>query len=118
MGNLNWLKCGNDGHWCSLEQLDLTTVNENGVYIIWYAGNPGRVVRIGQGDISARLSEHRNNAVILAYNKYGKLNVTWATVPSHQMDGVEKYLADTLNPLVGDAFPKASPIVVNSPFAA
>jgi hypothetical protein len=54
----------------------------------------------------------------LTYGKNGTLRVTWAAVPAHQLDGVERYLADTWHPLVGDAFPDVLPIAVNFPFAA
>ena len=75
-----------------------------------------RVVRVGQGDIATRLGEHRNDPEILAYAKLGTLRVTWASVPANQRDGVEAYLADTWNPLVGERFPNVAPITVNSPF--
>jgi hypothetical protein len=93
-------------------------VTETGVYIIWHEGNPGRVVRIGQGKIADRLAAHRKDKTVLNYKKNGTLRVTWATVPSNQIDGIEKYLADTWPPLIGDAFPDVAPLAVNSPFAA
>lgn len=115
---VRWAKCGDDGHWCSLENLDLESIGEvSGVYIIWHEGNPGQVVRIGQGDIKGRLSKHRNDREIVAYRKYGKLRVTWASVPWNQRDGVERYLAETWPPLVGEAFPDVQPIAVNSPWS-
>jgi len=117
MINLKWMKCGSDNHYCSLENLRLEGVNEVGVYVIWHEGDPSRVVRIGQGDVGDRLSRHRNDAQILAYKKYGTLRVTWAAVPAQYLNGVERYLADQWNPLVGDAFPVAVPVQVNSPFA-
>jgi len=117
MFSLKWLTCGQDGHWCSLENLDLATVTESGVYVIWHTGNPGRVVYIGQGaPISGRIGSHRNDTRILACKKHGDLRVTWASVPANQRDGVERYLADKWNPLVGDAHPSAVPIAVNSPW--
>lgn len=117
MITVEWRTCGNDSHWCSLENLDLETVKGAGVYIIWHTGNPGKVVRVGQGDpISKRLSAHRNDKAILAYNKKGTLRVTWATVSAANRDGVERYLAETWEPLVGEAFPDADPIAVNSPW--
>ena len=113
---LNWKVCGDDSHWCDLRTLILDKVSDVGVYIIWHTGNPSRVVRIGQGSIADRLSEHRNNPEILAY---GQLRVTWAVVATQaNRDGIERYLANTWNPLVGDAFPDVVPIAVNSPFAA
>ena len=111
---LKWQACGDDHHWCSLANLNLDSIKaKNGVYIIWHEGNPSRIVRIGQGKIADRLGAHRNDATI---TQYGNLRATWASVPVHQMDGVERYLADTWNPLVGDAFPATGPIAVNSPF--
>jgi hypothetical protein len=116
--NISWVKCVG-GNWCSLETLNLDSVGDTaGVYIIWHEGNPGQVVRIGQGDpIQGRLSAHRNDKEILAYNKKGALRVTWASVPWHQRDGVERHLADTWSPLVGSAFPNVLPIAVNSPWS-
>ena len=115
---VNWVKCGNGGNWCPLETLNLETVGDvDGVYIIWHEGNPGRVVRVGQGRIIDRLSAHRNDTKILTYAKSGTLRVTWASVPWNQRDGVERYLANTWPPLVGDAFPDALPIAVNSPWS-
>lgn len=116
MLSLKWLTCGNDRHWCSLEKLDLQTVTESGVYIIWHGGNPSRVVYVGQGGpIAGRLTSHRNDRRIQAYADKG-LYVTWASVPAAQRDGVERYLADKWNPLVGDAHPDVEAIAVNSPW--
>lgn len=115
--NVNWVKCGNDGHWCSLQTLLLKNLGDvEGVYIIWHDGKPGRVVRVGQGIIKDRLAEHCNDTEVCGHNVYGTLRVTWASVPYAQRDGVERYLADTWHPLVGDAFPNAYPIAVNSPW--
>jgi hypothetical protein len=109
---LNWVKCTNN-NWCPLATVNLSTVSTRGVYIIWHTGNPSRVVRVGQGNISERLNEHRRTPEI---TKYSPLYVTWAACPANHLDGIEKYLADTWNPLVGDAFPNAYPIAVNSPW--
>lgn len=114
---VTWIKCGNGGNWCPLETLDLEGVGAvAGVYIIWHDGNPSRVVRVGQGAIKARLSAHRNDAKILTYRASGTLRVTWAAVPAVYRDGVERHLAETWGPLVGDAFPDVQPIAVNSPW--
>ena len=116
MISIAWTKCG--ASWCPLQTVDLSKVDSTGVYIIWREGNPARVVRIGKGDIAARLGAHRRDPAVLAYNGYGTLRVTWAVVPAHQLDGVERYLANTWPPLIGDAFPAVAPLAVNSPFAA
>jgi hypothetical protein len=74
------------------------------------------VVYVGQGDVAARIADHRNNPEITAYASSGRLRVTWAAVQAAYRDGVERYLADTWNPLVGDVHPTAVPIAVNSPW--
>lgn len=117
MKQVSWVKCQGNV-WCGLETVNLTKVNTTGVYIIWHGGNPGRVVRIGQGDIAKRIGEHRKDSKITAYRKSGTLYVTWAAVASAaDRDGIERYLADHWNPLVGDAFPDVVPIAVNSPWS-
>jgi hypothetical protein len=118
MLNVHWFKCGKspNNDWCSLNGVNLSTVTESGVYIIWHKGNPGKVVYVGQGDpISARLAAHRQDRRIQAYKDLD-LRVTWADLPAAQRDGVERSLADQWSPLVGDAHPDVSPISVNSPF--
>ena len=115
MQKLTWVK-STANEWLNFQTFNLSNDHGQGVYIIWHAGNPSRVVYVGQGDIAARLRSHRNNADITYYSKYGTLKVTWASVSSHQLDGVEHYLANTWNPLVGDAHPDAYPIAVNSPW--
>lgn len=122
MLTIRWLKCqggqGQSDVWCGLHTVKLDTVKENGVYIIWHGGDKPKVVYVGQGaPISDRLTAHRTDARIQKYNDKG-LYVTWASVPADKRDGVERYLADTWNPLVGDVHPDAIPIEVNSPWAA
>jgi hypothetical protein len=86
MISVSWIKFGSDGHYCDLELLDLKTIAATtGVYVIWHEDNPARVVRIGQGNIATRLGAHRQDSAILAYKKYGRPRVTWATVPAHLM---------------------------------
>lgn len=115
MANLVWRTCGG-GEWCSLLRLDLSSITDkSGVYVIWHGGDNPRVVRVGQGDIADRLGRHRADNAILKYQSLG-LFVTWASVPAAQLDGVERYLADSWNPLVGDAFPDCVPIAVNQPW--
>ncbi len=115
MLTVKWIKCGDDGHWCLFERLNLN-MKTAGVYIIWHEGDPDRVVRLGQGDVAGRLAQHRADPKILAYAKRGVLHVTWAAVSAAQRDGVERYLADRYLPLAGDAFPNVQPIEVNPPW--
>ena len=112
--NLDWVRCGE--HWCRFETVDLSNVNTIGIYLIWYRGNPGRVVRVGQGNIVERLMEHRQNPEILSYRDQGLL-VTWATAAPESLNGVERYLANRYPPLTGEKFPVAPEIEVNSPWA-
>jgi hypothetical protein len=116
MLSLSWIKCGNGANWCPFDTVDLSDIDTKGVYIVWHEGSPGRGVYVGQGDIAARITTHRSDKRITAYEKQGRLRVTWASVPAAQRDGVECYLADKWNPLVGDAHPDVRPIAVNSPW--
>lgn len=81
----------------------------NGVYVIWNSES-GRVVRLGSGVIRDRLSKHRVDKVI---SKYKSLSVSWAKVHALQMEGVEAYLSDEYEPLIGERFPDRTRIKVN-----
>jgi hypothetical protein len=110
-----WVK-STTGAWLSLARVDLSNTRTQGVYIIWHGGNPGRVVRVGQGDIADRLTAHKSDTEVLGYGRFGELFVTWADVSGWSLDGVERHLADRWKPLIGDRFPNAVPIAVNSPW--
>lgn len=114
---LTWAQ-GRDGAWYKLEEVDLSDVVTTGVYIVWHEGNPGRIVRVGQGDIAFRLREHRSDPAIHRYRQFGTLRVTWASVSVVQIDAVERYFADRLRPQIWDRYPAVRPLEVNSPFAA
>jgi hypothetical protein len=115
--NVEWIKCGTE--WCPFQTVDLSKVQAVGVYAIWHAANamagvPARYVRIGQGDVKERIAKHRSDPDITRYAPFG-LWVTWAAVPQGLLNGVENYLADKLDPLVGERFPNVVPIQVNLP---
>ncbi len=112
MLTVQWIK-SQAGTWLELETFDLKTASGSGVYVIWHEAQPGRVVKVGQGDIRDRLTAHRNDNAILYYRSRGTLRVTWAIVPATQLGGVERYLADSYSPLIGDRFPDVAPIAVN-----
>lgn len=117
--SLSWVKCSGSSRkedWCQLENVNLSEVKATGVYFIWHAGNPGRFIRVGQGDIRERLGAHRNDKEILAYKSYGTLYATWAAVPQSYLDGVERYLFERLSPQVGGRAPDVTPIAVNLPW--
>jgi hypothetical protein len=82
-----------------------------GVYIIWQGNGP--VVRVGQGIIRDRFTTHRNDKAITVYSP---LYVTWAPVEALYRDGVERYLANILRPIVGYVFPNVIPTPVSLPW--
>ena len=53
-----------------------------------------------------------NDPIYVRADLFG--HVTWASVPANQKNGVERFLADKWNPLVGDAHPDVLAIAVNS----
>lgn len=116
MLTVEWVKC-QTGTWCPFETVDLSGVTASGVYVIWHAahaGGPAQAVRVGQGDIAARISAHRNDPDCTMYRQRG-LYVTWASLQPWLWNGVENYLADYYQPLVGERFPDVPPIAVNVP---
>jgi hypothetical protein len=115
MTRLVWIK-GRATAWLSFETLpNFSRISADGVYILWYGGPKPGIVRIGKGDISSRLNANRADPKILVYRSLG-LYVTWAEVPFSLQDGVERYLADQLRPIVGDPHADVTPIPVNLPW--
>lgn len=115
---VQWVKCGDGGVWCALNDVNLTDVTAVGVYTIWHGSTnrvASRYVYVGQGIIKDRLTAHRIDKDIQAYAQYG-LYVTWASVgTAADRDGAELYLAQQCNPLVGHRYPSVLPIAVNLP---
>ena len=109
---LHWLK-STKHEWLDLARVNLSSVNTIGVYVIWQGFKDGKVVRVGQGDIKARLTEHRQNHLIMRHAGSNGLLVTWASVNSLALDGVENYLAQQYSPIEGERFPDVAPIQVN-----
>ncbi|MEQ8397892.1 hypothetical protein [Thalassobaculum sp.] len=98
--------------WFQLDALLCSKISALGVYIIW---RNGRWIRVGQGDIGDRLSDHQNDPEITAHRQFGTLYATWATAPAVLMDGIERYLAEQIQPAVGQRFPDVPPVRVNLP---
>jgi hypothetical protein len=112
-----WNDCV-DNKWCGFHGVDLFHShfdNMEGVYIIWHAGANPAIVRVGQGVIKDRIAKHRTDPLINNYKNEG-LYVTWASVEKRFRDGVERYLAESLSPKVGDKFPDVQSIMVNLPW--
>lgn len=116
---LNWIKCGdNPSMWYDFLNVNLAHdhfKNLQGVYVIWHGGQNPWTVKLGQGEISKRLLDHRADREILAFREYG-LMVSWAQLDSIYRDGTEAYLANILNPKVGERFPDRSFVQVNLPW--
>jgi hypothetical protein len=115
--SLNWGKC--EGNvWCSFSSLNLAHPNFHGlegVYIIWHGGPNPWTVYVGQGNVKDRLTAHRGDQQILQYSPHG-LFATWAAVDRNSRSGIERYLADTLNPRVGHSHPHVVPVPVTLPW--
>ena len=110
---LEWRKCVGD-KWCPFLALNLTNVQESGVYVIWHSG--GRIVYVGQGVVAERIAQHRASWRLGPHDRK-KMLVTWARLEDQHRDGVERYLAETLDPVVvGSARLKDPPIRVNLPW--
>jgi hypothetical protein len=89
-----------------------------GVYVIWYwdyFGYP-RTVRVGKGYIKNRLQHHHSDPDIQRY-AYRNLIVSWTPILlEYDRRRVERYLGDTLNPMVGERFPGVFYLPVNLPW--
>jgi len=93
---LEWRICENG--WCDLRIVKLGwSSGKGGVYVIWSGKG---VVYVGQGDFEERFSKHRRDPQILKYVANRGLYVTWAVVEKGYRSGVERFLADILEPLV------------------
>jgi len=115
---LNWVKCQKN-QWCSFNHVDVSFVATQGVYVIWYSGNPGapgKVVYVGHGGIAAHVKALRDNGHFRTYSTRGTLYLTWASVSAKDREGVARYLAGKWAPLVAGAESDVDPIVVNSPW--
>lgn len=117
MKTLNWKK-RQDGKWFKLTDVNLVDphfIDLEGVYIIWYEGTNQIVVRVGQGEIKERISDHQTDPRIMTYKSHG-LYVTWAMVPPLYRNGIERYLFEKLKPIVGFRYPNVPAIQVNLPW--
>ena len=118
MLELNWRRSMDGDAWWNFIKLNLTTVRDAGVYVVWMSGDPGRVVCLGEGEIAEELRHRRESPEILGYARTAPLWVTWADVPPIERAGVLEYLTSRFDPLAEDARPGVQPVAVNLPFAA
>ena len=70
---------------------------------------------VDQGYVATRLSDHRNNPIILKHRNKGDLKVAWAHTLPTERDGIERYLANALKPVEGAIHPNVTPVLVNLP---
>ena len=109
------------GGWYSFEWANVNRLGaQQGIYILWYpetADRPLQVAYVGQGIIKARIIHHRGSWSRIRHKvRARRLCLTWALVPDQKArDGIERYLAETLRPEVGGAWPAAWPVRVNLP---
>ena len=112
--HLRWNR-SQDERWCDLDRLNLDHAhfdNLEGVFVIWYGGPNGRVVRVGQGPIRECLKDLRQDPLLEPF-RHLTLIVSWAVVDRSVRDGVERYLGETYRPVIVTSLPSAPPVTVN-----
>ena len=137
---VQWQKC-NDypslDRWCSLDSDILNdprleihlgrnlygldkSIRVMGVYIIWAGMRNRTILKVGHGIIKNRFEEHLNDPKVQAYKHRG-LYATWDSFlfvdkAVEKQRGVERFLGNFLNPVLGERFPaNVDPIWVNLP---
>lgn len=118
MLDLKWRRSTDGDGWWNFIKLNLTTVRDEGIYVVWLSGDPGRVVCIGEGDIAEELRKRRDSNTILGFARTAPMWVTWASVPAAERAGVLHFLGEQLDPIVRDVVDAVRPVSVNLPFAA
>ena len=120
---VSWSRCGDDSHSCDFLRLrlDSDSLSKGGVYVIWSEdpdGSRKTAVYVGTGKpISECLARHRSETAITRHGRNGRiLRATWARIGKNERGGVERYLADTLQPLEGDRWSDDDPVPVNLPW--
>lgn len=121
MKRVQWVKNTQNNQWFDFLRLNLDApyfLNKRGVYVIWYTTpSVAKVVRIGSGNISQRLKDHRTTPTITQYSNFGQLKVSWIvidnlTVYEEEILGIERYLTRVYSPLVGDRSPNDDEVPV------
>jgi len=120
---LHWYKNKLDT-WLPFPDINLDTVGSTGVYVIWgifkvNGGTITKAIRLGQGVVKDRLASHKQDPDVkkwLGDTRLQNAFVTYADVNAADRSGVESYLAEAYDPLVGERFPNVTHIRVNLPF--
>lgn len=110
----------NDGKWCRFASASFSALEGVlGVYIIWRPATRMRgrqIIYVGQGNIRNRIFQHRSGPSRLIGPAREYWRVTWIEVRSaRERDGIERYLADSIEPAVGKSWPKVPPVPVSLP---
>ena len=109
------------GDWYSFKWANLKLLGmKEGIYILWYpetVARPFHVVYVGQGIIQNRINHHRGkHSRILHKVEPRRLRLTWTVVPSlADRNAIERFLSETLRPVVGESWPDVLPLRVNLP---
>ena len=121
MVRLDWGHPGGDV-WRPLD-MDFSDVAGTGVYVV--GQTTGETVVVGQGVLKDRLSALQTDGRVLCRASPGApLLATWAIIQglnqtkmlyATQLDGIERYLALTLKPLIEGSHPDVAPIPVPLP---
>ncbi len=107
-----WVKCEDKKtkavQWCDFWELDLDSVgNVLGVYIVWGDSVVPYVIYVGKGEIAERIEKHRRKKDFIRCKDDGeKMFVTWQEFPDKELRGREKYLANLLQPEIGERHPE------------
>ena len=116
-----WIKVRKPGEeteaWSHLFDVDLNHEHfedAEGVYVVWHHGrNP--VLRVGQGLIRHEIETLLDAPDVIEIGQETVLYVTWAKIDDEERDGVERYLAEMLDPQIAGPLPDAESIEVNLP---
>jgi hypothetical protein len=115
---LQWYKRP-DGRWCPLHEIDLSMVDENGVFVVWRKGGAAKlsaVLYVGRGPLRHELAKRDRDPVFFGTSD---LRVTWAKVSDpREIDGVASYLYQHRRPMWGEVLPSVNPVPVNLPLTA
>ena len=113
---LTWQRC-TGSMYCNFRSVNLQHEHFNqlaGVYVVWSAGEPRVVQRVGRGNIRDQLTALRARTDLPPAEQ--QLQVTWARVPESLQASVVEYLSAQLAPRLGAAAAGGAATPVNLPF--
>jgi hypothetical protein len=103
-----------------LADVDLTTIDPFGVFVVWRNGNEGRapvVLRVGRSTLRDEVARSRRDPVYRG--SLDQLLITWASVDDPRiLEAVAAYLYQHLRPIWGDVTSSTTVLPVNLPLTA